>query len=305
MIPQSTFMIVAPIIEARRQELSSLLASMNDRPGMANPSNAIVPFDHFENLHFARFVILEDKTATDFAELGLEVPQYAALLSFMGDFDGPANDMFVELVKHAEPGLRRIFSCCEGFAASSNLLVWMRTHSHAPTANYVNWIGRTVTQIREEAALRDSLVECVKANHAAFLQGAPQNVRATLHAHAQKLLNERKISLRKAPPTPLSWSIRDALHYAIGPALLLLPWVLAAPLLLVHPFASVVIPASIALGLLAFFVLQRYLPARLTLIVVLGVGLIPYFLLLPLLLIPAVAVVGGFALLLRHKEKTA
>jgi hypothetical protein len=305
MIPQSTFMIVAPIIDARRPELSSLLASMNDRPGMANPSNTLVPFGNFENLHFARFVILEDTTATDFAELGLEVPQYAALLSFMGDFDGPVSDMFAQLANRAEPGLRRIFSCCEGFGASSKLLVWMRTHSHAPTANYVNWIGRTVTQIREEAALRDSLVECVKDNHAAFVRSAPQDVRATLLAHAQTLLSEKKISLGKAPPTPLSWSMRDVLHYAIGPIALLLPWALGVPLLLFHPFASFVISVSIPLGVLAFFVLQRHVPARLALILVLGLGLIPYFLLLPLLLIPAVAVVGGFALVLRHKEKTA
>src|SRR5262245_38921038 len=305
MVPQSTFMIVAPIIEARRQELSGLLASMNDRPGMANPNNTLVPFGQFENLHFARFVILEDKTATDFAELGLAVPHYAALLSFMGDFDGPANDMLVQMANRAEPGLRRIFSCCEGFGASANLLAWMKTHAHAPTANYVNWIGRTVAQIREEAALRDALVECVTDNQHAFRQGAPQEVRATLLAHGQTLLNERKLSLRKDSPTPLSWAIRDWLHYAIGPAALLLPWALAVPVLLFHPFAYLVIPVSMALGVLAFFVLQRHVPARLALLLVLGLGLIPYFLLLPLLLIPAVVVVGGFALLLRHKEKTA
>src|SRR6185312_9107799 len=95
----------------------------------------------FENLHFARFVILEDRTATDFAELGYEVPHYAALLSFMGDFDGPANDMLAQLANRAEPGLRQIFSCCEDFSAGSNLLAWMRSRSQAPTANYVNWIG--------------------------------------------------------------------------------------------------------------------------------------------------------------------
>jgi len=305
MIPQSTFMIVAPIIDARRQELNGLLASMNDRPGMATPNNALVPFGQFENLHFARFVILEDRTATDFAELGYEVPHYAALLSFMGDFDGPANDMLAQLANRAEPGLRQIFSCCEDFTAGSNLLAWMRSHSQAPTANYVNWIGRTVTQIREEATLRDALVECIRDNHPTFIQSTPQDVRAKLLAHGQTLLHEKRVSLAAMPPTPLSWTIRDWLHYAIGPVLLLLPWALAFPLLLVNPFAYVVIPISVAVGALAFFFLQRHVPARLALVVVLGLGLIPYFLLLPLLLIPAIAIVGGFALLLRHKEKTA
>ena len=68
MTPQSHFMVVAPLVEARISELRALLHSMNDRPGMARPDNPIVPFGRFENLHFARFVILDDQTVRDFEE---------------------------------------------------------------------------------------------------------------------------------------------------------------------------------------------------------------------------------------------
>mgnify|MGYP003693982195 CR=1 FL=1 len=63
---------------------------MNDRPGMAKPDNPIVPFGAFENLHFARFVILDDQTLRDFEECGAPIPDFSVLLAFMGDCDGPA-----------------------------------------------------------------------------------------------------------------------------------------------------------------------------------------------------------------------
>ena len=66
-------MVVAPIIKERVNELKALLSSMNDRPGMAKRDNPIVPFGAFDNLHFARFVILDDPTLRDFEEAGAAI----------------------------------------------------------------------------------------------------------------------------------------------------------------------------------------------------------------------------------------
>ena len=145
MIPQSHFMVVAPIIDERANELRTLLASMNDHPGMARRDNTTVPFGEFENLHFARFVILDDQTLGDFEEYGAPIPDFSVLLAFLGDCDGPADDLLADMARRAAPGLRQIFSCCRGFTPDSDLLAWMQRHSQAPAANYVNWIGRTVT----------------------------------------------------------------------------------------------------------------------------------------------------------------
>ena len=93
MIPQSPFMVVAPIVEARLTELRALLGSMNDRPGTARPDNSIVPFARFEKLHYARFVILDDQTLKDFEEAGAPIPDFSVVLAFLGDCDGPADDM--------------------------------------------------------------------------------------------------------------------------------------------------------------------------------------------------------------------
>ena len=65
MTPQSSFTIVAPVAPGRVDDLRRLLASMNLRPGMADPDNGLVPFGRLERLHFARFAILDDRTLDD------------------------------------------------------------------------------------------------------------------------------------------------------------------------------------------------------------------------------------------------
>ncbi len=71
MTPQSNFMILAPVSPSRVTELRNLLAGMNHEPGVLNPGNALVPFDQFPRVHFARFVILDDQTLDDINVYGL------------------------------------------------------------------------------------------------------------------------------------------------------------------------------------------------------------------------------------------
>ena len=44
---------------------------MNRGPGQVDPNNALLPFAEFETLHFARFIILDDKTTEDIRVYGL------------------------------------------------------------------------------------------------------------------------------------------------------------------------------------------------------------------------------------------
>ena len=198
-------MVVAPIIGGRVKELRALLSSMNDRPGMARRDNSIVPFGKLENLHYARFVILDDQTLRDFEEYGAPIPDFGVLLAFLGDCDGPADQLLADMVRVAAPGLRQIFACCQGFTPDADLLAWIKQHSQAPAANYVNWVGRTVRQIREEATLRDELVKCVTDRQDELNRDEPGQIRAKLIAHCQPLLNGGKISLTRAQRTPFGW----------------------------------------------------------------------------------------------------
>ena len=229
MTPQSNFMVLAPIIPERETELRQLLDSMNRGPGQVDPNNSLLPFAEFDTLHFARFVILDDKTTEDIRVYGLAPRTYPLFLAFLGDVDGDPNAFLGKLVRRAGKGLGKIFSCCQGFNTGTDLLGWMQEHDAPAIAVYVNWRGRTVRQIHEEAALYDALENYVERNHATL-----QNLRPPeLHEKLQTFLNAEKsagrITVSKEEPTPITWQIKNLLHLIGFPLLGLL----LSPLLLV------------------------------------------------------------------------
>src|SRR5437660_11478430 len=157
MTPQFNLMVVAPIAEDREAQLRQMLSEMNSEPGVANPENSLLPIGKLSTLHFARFVILEDDTREDLRAYGKPPASANRSLALLCDFDGPADAFRRELVFCTEPGLRQLFSCCRP-APSTNLIAWLKEHETPASAAYVNWIGRTVQQIREESVLYSALV---------------------------------------------------------------------------------------------------------------------------------------------------
>lgn len=233
MTPQSNFMVVAPIRPGRLDPLKSVLASMTGLPGTANPQNPIFPFGSFEELHYARFVILDDRTLDDLAAFGESVPVYPIALAFIVDCDGAADDCLAHLVRDAGEGLRQVFSHCEGFAAEADLQIWMKSRFRDSAASYVNWIGRTVRQVREEAALRGLLLRYLKAQPVA--KNSLQSIREELVAVVDSALQSGALTLTPAAATPLGWKIRNLLHCCTVPLciLVLLVLVCLIPVLLV------------------------------------------------------------------------
>ncbi len=229
MTPQSNFMVLAPITPQRESELRRLLASMNDAPGRVNPNNALVPFAKFETLHFARLLILDDKTTGDARVHGLPARHFSLYLAFLGDMDGEEAGFFEELANCVSAGLRTIFACCEGFTADTDLVEWMRRHRSPSIANYINCRGRTVRQIREEAALHDLLGNHISANRSQ-LQGLPPR---EIHLRLGQFIDAEKSSgrliLSAESSTPIGWCIRNAVHFFGVPLLVLL----ALPLMMV------------------------------------------------------------------------
>ena len=231
MTPQSTFMIVAAIREGQMESLSSLLASMNKTVGHADPGNGLVPFGRFDRLHVARFVILELKTANEIREYGLTPHEWRPSLAFLGDCDADRDSFLRELAALAGPGLGKIFSFCEGFSGESTpLLQWMKEHSINPSANYINWIGRTVKQVREERALHQSLSTCLQEILETIGRENTRAIRQKLLSHVEKEKQAGRLTLTPPEPTPLGWKIRNTLHKIGIPLalLLLLPVILVA-----------------------------------------------------------------------------
>jgi hypothetical protein len=229
MIPQSTFMLLAPVDPRRESELRRLLESMNEAPGRVNARNALIPFADFETLHVARLLVLDDATTEDVRVHGLPAGRERRYFTFLGDIDGGEDAFLAELVRRAAPGLRALFACCEGFTPDSDLRNWMGQHRQAPMASYVNWRGRTVRQVREEAVLRAALDAHLACDGDA-LRGLPaRDLHARLRGFVDAEIAAGRITLSPPAPTPAGFWIRDRAH-AIGMPLLFL---LISPLLLV------------------------------------------------------------------------
>ncbi|MDB6141526.1 MAG: hypothetical protein JWP80_570 [Pseudomonas sp.] len=223
-------MVTAPVLPDRLRDLRDLLATMNSVLATVDPTNALVPFGRFENIHFARFVVADDQTLGDralFSDLPATEP--IALL-FLVDCDGPGDELMARMAKDAEPGLRQIFSHCEGFDAQTNLLSWMQARETPPGAIYVNWIGRTVRQVREEAALHEAL-------HHELHYGSidiPRNAAQQLHQHLRAAVGNGTLTPIEAK-TLSQWFAQITLVIGLAVlSLILLPLVIiAAPFFLI------------------------------------------------------------------------
>jgi hypothetical protein len=105
----------------------------------------------------------------------------------------------------------------------------MQAHSIRPQANYVNWLGRTVRQVREEAALHRSLAACLEKIVAEVGRENYRAIRQKLLNHVEIAKAENRLTLTPPEPTPLGWLLGNWLHKLGMPLLFLL----LSPLLLV------------------------------------------------------------------------
>jgi hypothetical protein len=215
-------MVAAPILPGREADLRKLLLTMNMLPGTADPNNALVPFGLFGTLHFARFVILNDSTLGDLDAYGVTFPDAPVYLAFLGDCDGSADRLLADFAVRAEAGLRQIFAHCKGFHPDDDLLRWMRSHSVKPITNYVNWIGRTVRQIREETELHEALTIYLAD---LSIDDPPQKLRSEL----VRIVQEKGPRVTPPAPTPLAWRTKRFLQLSAAAAVLI---VFFLPLLL-------------------------------------------------------------------------
>jgi hypothetical protein len=234
MTPQSQFILVAQVTPAREHGLRELLETMNSEPGTADPTNAVLPFGQFERLHFARFAVLDDPTLGDIEVHGVPRPRLPVYLAFVGSCDGPADECIVDLARRAGAGLRRIFMHCDGFDAQSDLLSWMRAHQRRLAANYINWVGRTVRQIKEESVLQRALA--AKVPRAPLPSAAQaQQLRRELIDFVDAEVSAGRLPLTPPEPTPLRWQVAKLLHLIAIPlaGLILLPFLIVlSPLLI-------------------------------------------------------------------------
>lgn len=237
MTPQSHFMIVATIRDGRVQPLRELLSTMNMFNAHADPDNQLIPFGQFDHLHIARFTILESDVFDEIKAFGVTPRPWQPTLAFLGDIDGNRDSFLAELVQKSGHGLKEIFVHCVGFSQQdSDLLGWMISHNVVPRANYVNWIGRTVKQIREEAMLHDNLSSYLQNIVDEVGKDNTRDLRQKLLSHVELEKHAGRLALSPPEPTPFNWKIRNFAHLIGVPLLLLL---LTPLFLVIAPFFAI------------------------------------------------------------------
>jgi len=219
-ITQSAVTVVAEILAGHEAGLRQLLVDAGQDPG----NNALVPFAGFANVHFARFFVMD-------ATRDLRGRPLPPRLVFMADVDGPADAFLIQLVGALGQGLDTILSHCHGYPGHAGQLQFLRRHSVPTAANYVNTIGRTVAQIRQEAALRDAVQGYLDLTAAQWRGAKPIRVRAAIQRFVE---GEPSLAWarRPLPPDP-SYVLRERLHILIVAAVVV---ALFPPIVLGFPF---------------------------------------------------------------------
>src|ERR1700733_5081483 len=224
MTPQDHLIVVAAVPDDRAADLRALLATMTlpEFRGAADPANAILPFGQFDTIHFARLLVLEDNTLDDravYPDLPKTPPVYLCL---MIDCDGDATELMARIAREC-PALRQAFAFCADFQAGGDLERWMAAHRVASAASYVNWVGRTAVQAREEARLRELLRDALPQVAAREPQAMLQALRAAVGP---------QVSLTPIPSTPVAWRYANLFHSFA-------PIVVAAAILVFIPCATI------------------------------------------------------------------
>ena len=179
---------------------------MNLSPGRVDPDNTLLPFAHYDRLHVARFVILQDETLGDLAAYGVSFPN-ASRPGWCSWATATARPMTCCGVRRD----RRAQGCARSSPlrrSRRGLICWTGCSRHflQPAAQYVNWVGRTVQQIREEAALHDFLRECLAKDAAWSTQSGRDRSRSVDCAGAAA-----DPVLSPPAPTPHRWQANACL----------------------------------------------------------------------------------------------
>jgi hypothetical protein len=220
---QMALTLAARVASQDLERLEELLRSMGN--GVA--SGSVIDLGSLEGIHFARFVLLPPTT-------DLQGQPLDPLLMYMSDLDVSVERHLADLVDGAGAGLDQLFEMCDGYPrgperSREGRLAFLRQHRVKERAFYVNTVGRTCKQIRQEAQLREDIET--------FLDREPRSKDRSAVASALRrhVAGDGSLEWALKPPEGLGlrFRVRELAHM-IGVPLLLL--VLSPFLLVAAPF---------------------------------------------------------------------
>lgn len=216
MTHQVPLTIIAKIKLGKMDDLEQLLKIISKDV----ESNKIIPFVKFNQVHFARFVILEEAKDVD-----NKIIQPS--LVFSSEIDAPLESYFNDLVDLAGDGLDQIYSHCENYPSlgertRQNRLAYLHTHQVEVQAFYINTIGRKVQQICQEAKLREQ-IENFLDRQQTIQDWSNWDVMKVRQAIRDFVLKERSLNWMLAPADrpSLLWRFKETVHFIFGLLLIL------------------------------------------------------------------------------------
>ncbi|NJM49411.1 MAG: hypothetical protein HC860_27195 [Alkalinema sp. RU_4_3] len=226
MTHQQSFTVIVPIKPDQMDGLRTVLQSIQENVR----HNPLIPFAQFPQVHFARFVILE---AFIDPLHGTPIP---ASLVFSSCIDAPLKRYVRSLVAIAGSGLDQIFGHCEGYPLpqqrrDSSRIAYLQKHRVNTQAFYVNTVGRTVQQIRQEADLHDKIEHFL--DHSQRQPGVASFNADTVRRAIQSFVKQDPSldwALTPVAPPRLGWQIREKLHFVLGLLLILLLGLVCLPI---------------------------------------------------------------------------
>ena len=214
MTHQVALTIITEIKAGEVEDIKQLLKTMSDNVAC----NGVIPFGKFSNIHFARLFVLDESIDLN----GRTIPPS---LVFMSECDASLDRLLNELVDIAGEGLDKIYSHCVDYHSLSEItrkrrLAYLRSKMVNANAFYVNTVGRTVQQIRQESQLRNAIQDFLDHWQQDWSGRSPLEVRAKIQAYIR---SERTLNWARKPPAQpgLFFKLKETLHLVGIPLLVL------------------------------------------------------------------------------------
>ena len=189
---------------------------------MADPYNALVPFEEFGKFHFARFVIIDDKTLKDFALAGLPVPEYP-------DHARVHRRLRRRCRSSVSPILVDNATAAAGLAQDLRPLRRVRCSDRSARLDEAALASRRQRPTSTGSAApccrctrRRSCARRCRRSWQQYVKDHPDagdDVRG-VRDHLVRFAHENPDLMPAEAPTPIGWWMRNWLHFAIVPVLL-------------------------------------------------------------------------------------
>lgn len=138
---QSALSFLAEIDPQQKEKLFAQLETIDHDI----EENSIFPFVQMKTIHFARFIVLNEKG------------NYPPYLAFFSNYDGNLDDHLKEVISESKDGFITIFGACKNFPVGADVqsyIDFIKKHSGYRSFFYRGTWGRSVDQIRKEELAR-------------------------------------------------------------------------------------------------------------------------------------------------------